>query len=120
MFSLSAMAADFNQTQRLANQGNARAQRDLGTMYEYGNGISKDYAKALEWYKKFSSLGYIIPKFKIAAMYYQYKGVRQDYTEALKVYRPLAEKGYSSAQFNLGLAYYEGKGVRQDKAEAKE
>ena len=49
MLSISAMAADFNQTQRLANQGDAQAQRDLGTMYEYGNGIPQDYAKALEW-----------------------------------------------------------------------
>lgn len=38
MFSLSAMAGDFNQTQRLANQGNAQAQFNLGVIYEYDNG----------------------------------------------------------------------------------
>ena len=39
MLSLSAMAADFNQVQREANQGDALAQAMLGGMYYQGEGV---------------------------------------------------------------------------------
>ena len=40
----------------LAEQGNAKAQSKLGKMYYNGQGVKKDYANALDWYKK-SALG---------------------------------------------------------------
>ncbi len=36
--------------QEAADQGNANAQSNLGTMYESGRGIVKDNTKAVEWY----------------------------------------------------------------------
>lgn len=52
MLSLSAMAANFSQTQRLANQGIPAAQHNLGVMYYEGKGVRQDYAKAKEWVGK--------------------------------------------------------------------
>ena len=52
MFSVSAMAVDINQTIRLANQGDAEAQYDLGLMYYDGEGVYQDYAKAFKWFEK--------------------------------------------------------------------
>ena len=57
MLSVSAMAADFNDTLKLANNGDAKAQSDLGWMYETGNGVSQDYIKAVEWYLKAARQG---------------------------------------------------------------
>ena len=35
----------------LAEQGDADAQYFLGVMYEKGNGVPKDYAEAVKWYR---------------------------------------------------------------------
>ena len=35
-----------------ADMGNASAMHSLGTCYATGNGVTKDFAKAIEWYKK--------------------------------------------------------------------
>lgn len=40
-----------------AEQGDATAQFDLGTMYEHGSGVSKDDVEAVEWYRKAKELG---------------------------------------------------------------
>jgi|GEM_PF-3612901 len=50
IFSSSVLALDFNQTQMLANQGNAEAQTNLALMYDKGEGTREDNAKAIEWY----------------------------------------------------------------------
>lgn len=52
MLSVPAIALDFDQVQRLANQGDASAQAVLGTMYYQGNGVRQDYAVAKEWFGK--------------------------------------------------------------------
>ena len=52
MLSVSAMAADFNQTQLEANQGNVEAQFDLGMMYNKGEGVRQNKATAKEWFGK--------------------------------------------------------------------
>ena len=49
ILSASAMALDFNQTQQLANKGDANAQYFLASLYETGKGVRQDYAKAVEW-----------------------------------------------------------------------
>ena len=43
LLSLSAMALDFDQTQRLARQGDATSQFNLGVMYENGDEVEQDY-----------------------------------------------------------------------------
>ena len=43
-----AIAADFHTTSALANQGSASAQFNLGVMYDEGNGVAQDTAKAFE------------------------------------------------------------------------
>lgn len=59
MLSVSAMAADFSQNQRLANQGNAAAQYNLGVMYYKGDGIPQNQSKAIEWFQRAAAQGHI-------------------------------------------------------------
>lgn len=40
-----------------AEQGNAYAQSNLGSMLEYGYGVKKDYAEAEKWYRKSAEQG---------------------------------------------------------------
>ncbi len=41
-----------NWYRKAAEQGEAYGQRNLGGMYEDGQGVKRDYTKALQWYKK--------------------------------------------------------------------
>ncbi len=41
----------------LAEQGNPRAQRMLGVMYDMGRGVTQDYAQAVKWYRKAAEQG---------------------------------------------------------------
>ncbi len=42
----------------LAEQGNAKAQFNLGVMYDRGLGVPQDYAEAVKWYRKAAEQGH--------------------------------------------------------------
>ena len=111
---------DFKETFQVAKQGNAKAQYNLGGMYYNGKGVRKDYAQAVQWYRKAAEQGHAKAQYNLGVMYDQGQGVRQDYAEAVQWYRKAAEQGDAEAQYNLGLMYYKGEGVRQDLALAQE
>ncbi len=102
----------------LANQGNAQAQNNLGTLYYYGKGIPQDHAEALKWYRKAAEQGNADGQYNLGFMYDEGRGVPQDYAEALKWYRKAAEQGDAGAQNNLGVMYGKGEGVPQDYVQA--
>ncbi|WP_143541459.1 tetratricopeptide repeat protein, partial [Rodentibacter genomosp. 1] len=102
----------------LAEQGNAIAQFNLGSMYKKGRGVKQDYAEAVKWFTKAAEQGDAIAQFNLGLMYKKGRGVKQDYAEAVKWYTKSAEQGDASTQYNLGLMYYNGQGVKQDYAEA--
>ena len=43
---------------KAADQGDARAQCNLGLMYENGRGVSKDEYEAVKWFRKAAEQGY--------------------------------------------------------------
>lgn len=47
-------AANFRETQRKANNGDAQAQFELGEMYHDGDGVKQNYKEAMKWYLKAS------------------------------------------------------------------
>ena len=94
---------------RLALQGNAEAQFQLGIVYELGRGVPQDGAEAVRWFRMAAFLGVEVRRGR---------GVPQDYAESVKWYRAAAEQGYTDAQFNLGFSYKEGRGVPQDYVQA--
>ena len=103
----------------LAEHGHARAQFNLGLMYEIGGGgVSQDYAEALKWFRKAAEQGYARAQDNLGSMYDFGKGVPLDYGAALKWYRMAAGQGYAISQSNLGSMYSKGDGVPQDYAEA--
>ncbi|MGH7181126.1 MAG: tetratricopeptide repeat protein, partial [Nitrospiraceae bacterium] len=84
----------------LAEQGDAKAQYNLGVMYDKGQGLPQDYQEALKWYRKAAEQGQA--QNNLGAMYDDGQGVPQGYQEALKWYRKAAEQGQVQAQYNLG------------------
>ena len=98
----------------LAEQGLAKAQYNLGSMYEDGQGVPQDDKEAVKWYRLSAEQGLSEAQYNLGFMYSNGKGVPQDYKEAVKWYRLSAEQGDYTAQYYLGDMYSEGKGVPQD------
>jgi len=68
----------------LAEQGHARSQHNLGTMYSKGHGVPQDYAEAIKWYHKAAEQGDADAQFNLGVMYSDGQGVPQDDAEAVR------------------------------------
>ena len=66
----------------LAEQGNARAQFNLGLMYELGRGVPQDYKTAVKWFTLAAKQGDARAQFNLGLMYGYGEGVLQDYVYA--------------------------------------
>ena len=98
----------------LAEQGDARAQYNLGMVYNKGDGVPQDYKTAVKWWKLAAEQGDASAQSNLGYMYERGQGVPQDSKTAVKWYRLAAKQGDAVAQFNLGLMYRRGRGVLQD------
>ena len=96
-----------------AKMGNATAQYYLGYMYENGEGVSQDSAKAAEWYRKSAEQGNAVAQYNLGKMYENGRGVSQDYVKAVECFLKAAEQGNHVAQYDLGNMYKEGRGISQ-------
>jgi len=104
----------FNLLSPLAEQGVARAQNALGTMYLTGEGIPQDSKEAVKWYRLSAEQGFALGQNNLGLMYDNGHGVPEDSKEAVKWYRLAAEQGFAKAQFAMGAMYFEGQGVSKD------
>jgi TPR repeat protein len=102
----------------LAEQGNSRAELDLGTMYGQGQGVTKDDAQAVVWYRKAADQGNSEAQFNLGWNYGEGQGVTKDDAQAAVWYRKAADQGNATAQNNLGYMYEHGRGVAEDDAQA--
>ena len=80
----------------LAEQGDARAQFNLGFMYAKGQGVPKDYVQAVKWYRLAADQGNAGAQFNLGFMYRNGQGVPKDYVLA-SMWRNLAAAGASDA-----------------------
>jgi TPR repeat protein len=67
----------------LAQQGNAKAQYELGEMYDSGLGVPQDFAEAVKWYRRAADQDYADAQGALARMYSNGWGVPNDYLLAL-------------------------------------
>ena len=81
---------------RAAEQGEPRAQNNLGMMYNTGMGVTKDEKEAAKWYLKSAEQNHATAEFNIAQMYENGEGVPRDYHEAIKWYERCAAQGGST------------------------
>ena len=92
-----------------ADQGDARAQYQLGDIYA---GI--DPNQAVPWLTKAAEQGLNIAQVTLGADYENGWGVGQDYAQAAAWYRRSADQGNINAQLSLGMMLSEGRGVPKD------
>ena len=103
----------------LAEEGDSRAQYNIGWMSAYGIGTLQDYEDAVHWYRKSADQGFIHAQFNLGNMYLRGDGVEKDDTLAFSWFIKSAEQGDAASQYNLGRMYVLGKGVVANMAEAK-
>jgi TPR repeat protein len=101
-----------------AERGDPRSQFELGAMYYYGRGVSKDYIEAVRWYRKSAEQGDADAQYSLALMYHDGKALPRNDSEAASWCRRAAEQGNARAQDALGIIYRRGQGVPVDYAEA--
>jgi S1-C subfamily serine protease len=73
-------AAD--QYRKAAEQGDDRAQCNLGLMYLNGQGVPQDYAEAAKWYRKAAEQGQVNSQYNLGVQYSKGQGVPQNDVEA--------------------------------------
>ena len=71
-------------------------------MYLMGNGVQKDDAEALKWYRASAEQGYALAIFHLGMRYKKGQGVAQDPTEAYKWLSLAAARGIAEATDILG------------------
>ena len=83
--------------------------------YFYGRkGENKNFAKALEFYRKAANMGSLSAMNSIGYMYGTGAGVTKNNAKALKWFRKSADQNYAEAERNLGIMYENGWGVEKD------
>jgi TPR repeat protein len=103
---------------RKAKSGDAQAQHEYGWRFFSGNGVPKDAAQAVTWWRKAAEQGFAGAQTDLGLMYASGKEVPVDTAQAVKWYRKAAEQGEAVAQRMLGLMYFNGEGLPKDTAQA--
>ena len=66
-------------------------------LYDNGQGVAQDYAKAREWYEKAAAKGDASAMSNLGLLYHNGQGVAQDYAKAREWYEKAADKDNASA-----------------------
>ena len=87
--------------QPLAEQGDAKAQYNLGVLDAKGRGVPKNYTKAVKWFLKAATQGYAKAQYNLGVMYQKGLGVTKDYVQAYMWFQLAAVKGDGNAVKSL-------------------
>src|SRR5260370_768615 len=93
---------------KAADQGDARAQNNLGAMYESGRGVPQNYTEAMKWYRLAADQGNARAQVNLGIMYGKGQGTPKNYAEAMKWFRLAADRGDTQGQVDVGVCYRDG------------
>ena len=79
-----AEAQDIEEIRQAAEQGEAKAQYNLGVMYAEGEGVPEDDRKAVKWYRKAAEQGNAPAQYNLGVKYAKGEGVPEDDRKAVK------------------------------------
>lgn len=102
----------------LAKAGDAKAQFNLGLMYQSGDGVNANLEQAVYWFGEAAKQGYTEAQYTLAAMVFHRDIQTLSYPQALELYRKAAINGHTKSQLNLGMLYYRGEVIERDLNEA--
>ena len=94
---------DLNTLLALARQGHPVAQFNLGVKYDFGQGVEKDSAHAVRWYRLAAAQGHGGAQFNLGGMYFEGLGVQRDLVRATMWFTLSAEAGVGGAAKNRAI-----------------
>ncbi len=98
----------------LGKSGHVKAQLNIGIMYEFGKGVSKNYFEAIKWYELAAKQGNVKAQSYLGFIYVDGIKVSQNYKKSAKWFRLAANQGDAKAQTYLGILYDNGYGLKKD------
>jgi TPR repeat protein len=110
-------STEFRENLMPAEQGDAKAQVFVAYLYETGQGVSRNYTKAAEWYGRAARQGNPVAQTQLGNMYRLGRGVPQNYVLAY-MWLELAKR-QGSKQASALMTTVTKKMTRQQVAEAK-
>jgi TPR repeat protein len=101
-----------------AEAGDPLAQYNLGVLYEAGQGMARNPAEAVKWYRLAADQGLASAQYNLGLAALLGRGLGQDDRAAAKWFESAGAQGVALAQYNLGVLYASGQGVTQDSGES--
>jgi TPR repeat protein len=83
-----------------AMAGEPRSMMDIGTMHEYGLGVSIDIVEAARWYGRSANYGYGAAQYNFATLLETGDAGRKDEVEAYKYYLLAADQGIGGVPYD--------------------
>ena len=111
-------SSDFTRCKKAANEGDPKAQCEVGYKYLDGRGVDRDDVEGMSWMKRAAENGCVDALYVLGKAFSEGFVVPHDCAESARYLQEAAEKGHKGAQYSLGLLYLDGKGVEQNSATA--
>lgn len=104
-----------------ADYGDAEVQFNMGLKFANGEGATRNYAQAAEWYHKAAEQCHSLAQFNLGMMYAHGQGVIRDTTQSVMWFGRAARQGDAGAQFILGESCHRAslQGARKDAPESR-
>lgn len=104
---------EFLEIKKNAENGDPKAQFELGACYFNGEFVNQSYEQAVYWFTKAAEQDDADGQTALGTCYHNGYGVKKSYEEAFNLFTLAANKGNILAQVKLALAYESGHGVNQ-------
>lgn len=86
---------------KFADEGRAWAQSDIGSLYEDGLVLPKNFDEAIFWYRSAAQQGYAGAQTNLGVMFAEGKGVARNSEKAIEWFKKAAAQGDIAAKKNL-------------------
>lgn len=108
-------------TPAVADLGDAEVQFSMGLKFANGEGATRDYPQAVEWYQKAADQSHSLAQFNLGMMYANGQGVTRDAARSALWFGRAARQGDAGAQFSLGESCHRAslQGERKDAPESR-
>ena len=93
---------EFEDLKSKAEQGDAKAQLNIGMMYANSYGVAQDKTEAVKWFRKSADQGFAEAQYHLGKCYHEGFGVVADKAEAVRCFTKAANRGFAEAQYHLG------------------
>lgn len=104
-----------------ADLGDAEVQFGMGLKFANGEGATRDYAQAAEWYHKAADQSHSLAQFNLGMMYASGQGVSRNAAQSVMWFGRAARQGDAGAQFVLGESCHRAalQGERENAPESR-